>query len=53
MCGHPTLWNPGCDHAGMATQVVVEQDLWKTKKLKRQDLTRQQFVDHVWKWKDE
>ncbi|XP_060570722.1 valine--tRNA ligase-like [Ruditapes philippinarum] len=53
MNGKVSLWNPGCDHAGIATQVVVEKKLWKERKLTRHDLGREQFVNEVWKWKNE
>ncbi|XP_072015193.1 valine--tRNA ligase-like [Amphiura filiformis] len=53
MRGETVLWNPGCDHAGIATQVVVEKRLWKEKKLSRHDLGREKFVEEVWKWKNE
>ena len=53
MKGKTVLWNPGCDHAGIATQVVVEKKLWREKKLTRHDLGREKFVDEVWKWKNE
>jgi valyl-tRNA synthetase len=50
MKGFATLWMPGTDHAGIATQNVVEKALAK-EGLKRQDLGREEFVDRVWKWK--
>jgi len=53
MSGHTTLWVPGVDHAGIATQTVVEQKLWHEQKLTRHDLGRQQFTDEVNRWKDE
>ncbi|XP_041371023.1 valine--tRNA ligase-like [Gigantopelta aegis] len=53
MRGKMVLWNPGCDHAGIATQVVVEKKLMREKKLSRHDLGREKFVDEVWKWKNE
>jgi len=53
MCGRETLWVPGVDHAGIATQTVVEQKLWHERKLTRHDLGRQRFTDEVNKWKDE
>ncbi|XP_038047447.1 valine--tRNA ligase-like [Patiria miniata] len=53
MRGEMTLWNPGCDHAGIATQVVVEKKLWREQKLSRHDLGREKFVEQVWKWKNE
>lgn len=47
------MWVPGTDHAGIATQVVVEKKLWQEKKLTRHDLGRDKFVEEVWKWKSE
>lgn len=52
MCGDETLWVPGTDHAGIATQAKVEQRLTKEGK-KRQDMERKEFIDEVWKWKNE
>ncbi|MBN1586872.1 MAG: valine--tRNA ligase [Candidatus Omnitrophica bacterium] len=51
--GRPVLWVPGTDHAGIATQNVVEKKLWREKKQRRQDLGRKAFVEEVWKWKEE
>ena len=51
MLGDPTLWVPGTDHAGIATQNVVEKMLRNEGKT-RQDLGREDFVDVVWEWKD-
>ncbi|XP_043252604.1 valine--tRNA ligase isoform X2 [Colletes gigas] len=53
MKGRTTLWNPGCDHAGIATQVVVEKKLWKEEKKSRYDVGRENFIEKVWKWKEE
>ncbi|XP_069121491.1 LOW QUALITY PROTEIN: valine--tRNA ligase-like [Argopecten irradians] len=53
MNGKMTLWNPGCDHAGIATQVVVEKKIKRERNLTRHDLGREKFVDEVWKWKNE
>ncbi|CAH2314327.1 valine--tRNA ligase [Pelobates cultripes] len=53
MRGELTLWNPGCDHAGIATQVVVEKKLWREKQKTRHDLGRSAFIDEVWNWKRE
>ncbi|XP_033219873.1 valine--tRNA ligase isoform X2 [Belonocnema kinseyi] len=53
MKGRTTLWNPGCDHAGIATQVVVEKKLWKEEKKTRHDLGRDKFIEKVWEWKNE
>src|SRR3989338_4767448 len=52
MKGHDTLWIPGVDHAGIATQNVVEKKLAKEKKT-RWDLGREKFLEEVWKWKHE
>lgn len=52
MRGFDALWMPGTDHAGIATQNVVERELSKRGK-KRSDLGRERFVEEVWKWKDE
>ncbi|MEZ4864615.1 MAG: valine--tRNA ligase [Caldilineaceae bacterium] len=52
MQGRPTLWVPGTDHAGIATQNVVERMLDK-QGVTRQDLGRERFVQEVWSWKDE
>uniref|UniRef100_A0A4W4E5E8 Valine--tRNA ligase n=1 Tax=Electrophorus electricus TaxID=8005 RepID=A0A4W4E5E8_ELEEL len=53
MRGETTLWNPGCDHAGIATQVVVEKKLMREQGVSRHDLGRERFVQEVWKWKNE
>ncbi|KAK8779628.1 hypothetical protein V5799_019032, partial [Amblyomma americanum] len=53
MKGRTTLWNPGCDHAGIATQVVVEKKLWRETSKTRHDIGREAFVQQVWKWKEE
>jgi valyl-tRNA synthetase len=52
MRGYETLWIPGCDHAGIATQVVVEKQLWKEEKKTRHDVGRDEFLRRVWKWKE-
>jgi valyl-tRNA synthetase len=52
MLGDNTLWIPGTDHAGIATQVVVERELRKEGKT-RKDLGREAFLDRVWRWKQE
>jgi len=53
MSGYETLWLPGCDHAGIATQSVVEKQLWKKERKTRHDLGREAFVKTVWQWKEE
>lgn len=50
MRGFDTLWQPGTDHAGIATQMVVERELAKSQ-ISRKDLTREDFLAHVWDWK--
>ena len=50
MLGHNTLWVPGTDHAGIATQIVVERQL-QDAGLSRHDLGRARFLDQVWDWK--
>ncbi|PSJ58598.1 valine--tRNA ligase [Pseudaminobacter soli (ex Li et al. 2025)] len=52
MRGKNVLWQPGMDHAGIATQMVVERRLME-KQIHRRDLTREEFVEKVWEWKDE
>ena len=52
MDGDRTLWQPGTDHAGIATQMVVERQLNAAGKT-RQDLGREAFVERVWEWKEE
>jgi len=52
MNGHVTLWVPGVDHAGIATQSVVERKLLKDEKLTRHDLGREPFLEKVWEWKE-
>ncbi len=51
MLGKETLWLPGIDHAGIATQSVVERELLK-KGIKREELGREKFLEEVWKWKE-
>lgn len=51
--GSETLWIPGTDHAGIATQVVVEKILQKEKGMSRHDLGREKFIQEVLKWKNE
>ena len=52
MCGKVTLWVPGTDHAGIATQIMVERQL-ATENLTKHDLGREKFEERVWKWKEE
>ncbi|XXF80741.1 valine--tRNA ligase [Myxococcaceae bacterium GXIMD 01537] len=52
MSGYNCLWLPGTDHAGIATQMVVEKELKKTEGKSRHDLGRAEFLKRVWVWKD-
>ncbi len=52
MKGDNTLWQPGCDHAGIATQMVVERQLSSEGKT-RHDLGRDAFINRIWQWKQE
>ncbi|XP_075042837.1 valine--tRNA ligase, mitochondrial isoform X2 [Mixophyes fleayi] len=52
MRGQKVLWLPGSDHAGIATQAVVEKNLFKELGLSRHDLGRDQFLQAVWRWKE-
>ncbi len=52
MKGKNVLWQPGTDHAGIATQMVVERNLSDEKNLSRKDIGREAFVDEIWKWKE-
>ena len=51
MKGVPTLWVPGTDHAGIATQLQVEKDLLRTEEVTREELGREKFIERVWSWK--
>ncbi len=51
MQGYAALWVPGTDHAGIATQIKVEEELRKSEGLTRYDLGREKFLERVWDWK--
>ena len=51
MLGNKTLWQPGTDHAGISTQLVVERQL-EQQGLSRKAMTRDEFLSHVWAWKE-
>ena len=53
MAGVPTLWVPGSDHAGIATQAVVERRLKEIENKTRHDLGREGLVERIWQWKEE
>ena len=52
MQGYEALWMPGTDHAGIATQIKVEEELRRTEGLTRHDLGREKFLERVWAWKE-
>ncbi|MFZ0100453.1 MAG: valine--tRNA ligase, partial [Gemmobacter sp.] len=53
MRGHDTLWQPGTDHAGIATQMVVERELTRTQQPSRREMGRDAFLSKVWEWKEQ
>ena len=52
MLGEPTLWIPGSDHAGIATQLQVEKDILRTEEKTREEIGREEFVKRTWAWKE-
>ncbi len=52
MSGDQTLWQPGTDHAGIATQMVVERQM-EAEGLSRHDLGREKFIERIWQWKNQ
>src|SRR2546422_634888 len=52
MQGYNALWMPGTDHAGIATQAVVERLIYQQEKKTRRDLGREELVKRIWQWKD-
>jgi len=53
LSGFNTLWMPGTDHAGIATQAVVERRIFEEEKKSRHDLGREALVERIWEWKDQ
>lgn len=53
MSGYEAEWIPGTDHAGISTQTVVERHLMRTLGKKRKDFSREEFLKHVWTWKEQ
>jgi valyl-tRNA synthetase len=53
MRGRDVLWQPGTDHAGIATQMVVERQLMERQQPSRREMGREKFLERVWQWKDE
>ena len=52
MSNHRVVWIPGYDHAGIATQVIVEKKIWAEQKLTRHQMGMDKFIQKVLKWKD-
>ena len=52
MDGYDALWVPGTDHAGIATQAVVEKKIYAEEKKTRDDLGREEFLGRIWDWKE-
>ncbi len=52
MKGYSTLWVPGTDHAGIATQLMVERELLRTDEVTREELGREKFIARTWEWKE-
>lgn len=53
MCGFDVAWIPGTDHAGIATQTIVEKNLIATQGKRRKDFSREEFLTHIWQWKED
>ncbi len=53
MCGFTTLWQPGTDHAGIATQMIVERQLAEAGEPGRREMGREKFLERIWQWKEE
>ena len=53
MRGRDVLWQPGTDHAGIATQMVVERQLAEEGNITRRDMGREAFIERVWEWKEQ
>jgi len=51
MKGYSTLWIPGSDHAGIATQLMVERDILRTEEVTREEMGREKFLERTWEWK--
>jgi len=51
MKGYSTLWIPGSDHAGIATQLMVERDILKNEEVTREEMGREEFLKRTWEWK--
>jgi len=51
MKGYSTLWIPGSDHAGIATQLMVERDILRNEEVTREEMGREKFIERTWEWK--
>ena len=49
--GKNVLWQPGIDHAGIATEIIVEKNILEKKQIKKHDLGREKFLEQIWEWK--
>src|SRR5437588_7836817 len=52
MQGYNAEWMPGTDHAGIATQAVVEKEIYRREKKTRREVGREKLVEEIWKWKE-
>lgn len=52
MLGYEVLWVPGTDHASISTETIVDQHLMRTLNKRKKDFTREEFLSHVWEWKE-
>ena len=50
MNSESVMWIPGLDHAGIATQAIVEKFLYKTKGIQRSDISKEKFLSYIWDW---
>ena len=53
MNNRDVLWQPGTDHAGIATQSVVEKKIYEEEKIKKNEIGKEKFISEIWKWKNE
>ncbi|HUV32110.1 MAG TPA: class I tRNA ligase family protein, partial [Devosiaceae bacterium] len=53
MRGKNVLWQPGTDHAGIATQMIVERQLMENQEPSRREMDREAFIERVWQWKEQ
>jgi valyl-tRNA synthetase len=53
LSGYEVIWMPGTDHAGIATQSVVERQMFEREKITRHDIGREKLVERIWKWREQ